>query len=142
MPSSDCIDKSLNENTEEDKITPASIEAQYEKIGENQAENENTEEDMTSSSYIDESLNNLDQENPILIEAIRKMMIKSSKFLIKLTQSKSKRTITTSVQGKFNGIVIVIVNHFKVSNHIICLTKGLVYALKRDEKIISQFLSD
>ena len=106
MPSSDCIDKSLNENTEEDKITPASIEAQYEKIGENPGENENTEEDMTSSSYIDESLNNLDQENPILIEAIRKMMIKSSKFLIKLTQSKSKHTITRSVHGKFNCITV------------------------------------
>ena len=56
MPSSDCIDKSLNESTEEDKITSTSIEAQYENIGENQPQNENTGEDITSSSFIDESL--------------------------------------------------------------------------------------
>ena len=34
--------------------------------------------DFTETSYVDVNLNHLDQEDPVLIEAIRKMLIKPS----------------------------------------------------------------
>ena len=40
--------------------------------------------DMTETSYIDVNLNHLDQEDPALIEAIRKMLIKPSDVRQKL----------------------------------------------------------
>ncbi len=33
----------------------------------------------TEPNFIDESLNNLDQEDPVLIEALKKMMVKPAK---------------------------------------------------------------
>jgi hypothetical protein len=69
LPSPDCIDKSLSENTKE-VVTSSTFSEDH---------NENT--DVTSSAYIDESLNGLDQEDPILIEAIKKMLIKPSNNL-------------------------------------------------------------
>ena len=35
-----------------------------------------SDKDVTETSYVDEKLNELDQEDPVLVEAIKKMMIK------------------------------------------------------------------
>ena len=40
--------------------------------------------DFTETSYVDVNLNHLDQEDPVLIEAIRKMLIKPSDVRQKL----------------------------------------------------------